>query len=370
MSTATLFSTCQVGDLALASRLVMAPLTRNRAAGQLPNALMATYYAQRANPATGAGLLISEATPISPMAHGYLDTPGLHSSAQVAAWRPVTQAVHAAGGLIVAQLWHVGRISHSSLLPGGAVPVSSTARQADTKTFVAGGFAPVSTPRALRDDELPAIVADYARAAQAAREAGFDGIEIHAANGYLLAQFLCDSVNDRSEASSAYGGPIAHRVRLLDEVVRACCAQIGAGRVGVRLSPISPVNDCGLDSDPQALYGAAVAALAAAGVAYVHVVEGQTGGARTVPGAEGFDWAALRAQFPGAWMVNNGYDHTMAVAAIATGRADLVAVGRPFIANPQLARLWRQGLPLHPLNPRTLYGGGAEGYTQGYAATP
>lgn len=357
----TLFSACQVGDLALASRLVMAPLTRNRATDQLPNALMATYYAQRANPATGAGLLISEATPISPMAHGYQDTPGLHSPAQVAAWRPVTQAVHAAGGLIVAQLWHVGRISHTRLLPGGAAPVSSTARTADTKTFVAGGFVPVSAPRALRDDELPAIVADYARAALAARESGFDGIEIHAANGYLLAQFLCDSVNDRR--GSAYGGPLAHRVRLLDEVVRACCAQIGAGRVGVRLSPIATVNDCGLDSDPQALYGAAIDALAAAGVAYVHVVEGQTGGARTMPGAEGFDWAALRARFPGRWMVNNGYDHAMAEAAVATGRADLVAVGRPFIANPDLAWRWQQGLPLRPLDLRTLYGGGAEGYT-------
>ncbi len=358
----TLFDPVRLGAIDLASRIAMAPLTRNRATGQLPNALMAEYYAQRADPATGAGLLITEATPISPLAHGYLDTPGLHTEAQVAAWRQVTDAVHARGGRIVVQLWHVGRISHGSLL-GGAQPVSSTARAADAKTYTADGFQPVSTPRALATDELPALVADYRAAARRAIEAGFDGVEVHAANGYLIEQFLRDSCNDRTDA---YGGPIANRIRLLVEVMQAVTAEIGAGRTGIRLSPVTPSNGIGQDSDPAALFGAVADALAPLGLAYVHVVEGMTGGPRDLSeqGVAPFDYAALRQRFAGTpWMLNNGYDRAMALAAVAEGRADVIAFGRPFIANPDLGLRLREGAALQAIDPATLYGGGARGYT-------
>nr|MCU0968811.1 alkene reductase [Rubrivivax sp.] len=220
-----LFDPIRLGEIDLATRVVMAPLTRNRAApGQVPTPLMASYYAQRADPATGAGLIVSEATQVCPEGQGYLDTPGLHSAAQVAGWRLVTDAVHARGGRIVAQLWHVGRISHVSLQPGGAAPVSSTARPARGKTFTRDGFVPCSAPRALAEAEIPGIVAAYRAAAARALEAGFDGVEVHAANGYLIDQFLRDSINDRSDG---YGGPVARRVRLLAEVMEAVAAEIG-----------------------------------------------------------------------------------------------------------------------------------------------
>ena len=316
-----LYTPLQAGALSLANRIVMAPLTRNRATGQVPTELMVEYYRQRANPETGAGLIITEATPISPMAHGYLDTPGLHTAEQVAAWRKITDAVHAEGGRIVTQLWHVGRISHTSLLPGGAAPVSSTDKVAEGKTYIASGFAPVSKPRALAADELPAIVADYAQAARHAIEAGFDGVEVHAANGYLIEQFLRDSCNDRSDA---YGGSIENRVRFLREVAQAIVAEIGADRTGIRLSPITPANDIGQDSHAQALFAAVAGVLAPMKLAYVHVVEGATGGPRDLSD-QGitFDFAALRAAFDGvAWMVNNGYDRAMAIAAVdKIGRA-------------------------------------------------
>jgi len=358
----TLFTPLQVGDIALANRVVMAPLTRNRAPGQVPTALMAEYYRQRANPATGAGLIITEATPIGPMAHGYLDTPGLHTAEQVAAWKPVTAAVHAEGGRIVTQLWHVGRISHTSLLPGGAAPQSSTARAAKGKTYIAGGFAPVSEPRALATEELPGIVEQYRQAALNAIEAGFDGVEIHGANGYLLEQFLKDSANDRTDA---YGGSVANRCRLTLEVARAITGAIGGGRTGIRLSPISPANDIGQDSDPMALYTHLVAQLAPLGLAYIHVVEGATGGPRDLSdqGIPPFDYAALKALFPGRWMVNNGYTREMALAATASGAADLVAFGKAFIANPDLGRRLRENAPWNALDMKTLYGGGATGYT-------
>ena len=353
----TLFDPLQIGDIALANRIVMAPLTRNRAVGQLPNALMATYYRQRANPATGAGLIISEATQISPQGQGYLDTPGIHSPEQVAAWRQVTDAVHAEGGRIVVQLWHVGRISHVSLQPGGAAPLSSTNKVANSKTFVAEGFVPCSQPRALRTDELPGIVEQYRLAARNAIAAGFDGVEVHAANGYLIDQFLRDSINDRADA---YGGSIANRARLLVEVMTAVAREIGGGRTGVRLSPVTPVNDAGQDSDAQALFEYAVQQIAPLGLAFIHVIEGQTGGPRDVAP---FDYAALRRQFPGAWMVNNGYGRAMAQDAVSGGAADLVAFGRPFISNPDLGRRLRDDAPWNALNPALLYGGGAAGYT-------
>ncbi len=355
----TLFDPIRIGDITLATRICMAPLTRNRASpGQVPNELMLAYYSQRADPATGAGLIITEATQISPMGQGYLDTPGVHTPEQVAAWRLITDAVHARGGRIVVQLWHVGRISHVSLLPGGQAPVSSTARVAKSKTYIAGGFANCSPPRALRTDEIPGVVADYVHAARCAMDAGFDGVEVHAANGYLIDQFLRDSINDRSDA---YGGPMAHRTRLLVEVMQAVSAAIGSGRTGVRLSPVTPSNDAGLDSNPQALMNHAMQQLAPLKLAYLHLIEGQTGGPRDVAP---FDYGALRALAGGTpWMVNNGYTRQMALDAVAGGTADLVAFGKAFIANPDLGFRLRRDAELNALDTARLYGGGAAGYT-------
>ena len=252
----SLFDPIKIGDIALANRIVMAPLTRNRAIeGNRPGPMTVEYYRQRAS----AGLIIAEASQISPMAQGYLDTPGIYSPEQVAGWRQVTDAVHAAGGKIVLQLWHVGRISHSSLLPDGAAPVSSTSKRPEAMTFTREGFSPVSTPRALRDDEIPSLIDDYRRAARNAIAAGFDGVEVHSANSYLLDQFLRDSVNDRN---GPYGGSIANRARLLLEVMQAIADEIGAGRTGVRLSPMTTFSDTPLDSDPQALFSYVVDQLA------------------------------------------------------------------------------------------------------------
>ena len=354
----TLFDPRRVGDIPVATRIVMAPLTRNRASpGQVPNALMAQYYAQRANPATGAGLIVTEATQISHQGQGYLDTPGIFNAEQVAGWRHITDAVHAQGGRIVVQLWHVGRISHVSLQPDGQAPVSSTARPAKGKTYIAGGFADVSAPRALATEEIPGIVDSYRQAALRAIEAGFDGVEVHGANGYLIEQFLRDSINDRSDA---YGGSIENRTRFLLEVMRVVTGAIGGGRTGLRLSPVTPSNDAGQDSNPQALFEYAVQQLAPLNLAYLHLVEGATGGARDVAP---FDYAALRRHFQGAWMLNNGYDRAMALDAVASGRADLVAFGKPFIANPDLGRRLREDAPLKLPNSQTFYGGDATGYT-------
>lgn len=341
--------------MALANRIVMAPLTRNRAIeGNKPGPLTVEYYRQRAT----AGLIIAEASPISPLAQGYLDTPGIWSAEQVAAWREVTSAVHGEGGKIVLQLWHVGRISHSSLLPDGAAPVSSTDRVANASTFTREGFIPVSEPRALRDDEIPALIEDYRRAARNAIDAGFDGVEIHAANTYLIEQFLRDSVNDRS---GPYGGSIANRARLLLEVVAAIAGEIGAGRTGIRLSPMTTFT-APLDSDPQALYGYVVEQLAPFGLAYLHVIEGETGGTRT-PEGKPFDYEALHRACKGAWMVNNGYSRDLALQTVADGKADLIAFGRSFISTPDLVRRLREGAALNELRADKLYGGGAEGYT-------
>jgi N-ethylmaleimide reductase len=353
-----LFEPTQVGAIAVSNRIVMAPLTRNRAAaGRVPSEMAITYYEQRA----GAGLIVTEASQISAQGQGYLDTPGIYSNEQVAAWKKVTDAVHAKGGKIIIQLWHVGRISHVSLLPEGTVPVSSTARAANGKTFIKEGFAQVSEPRALRTDELPALVDDYRRAARNAINAGFDGVEVHSANGYLLEQFLRDSINDRTDA---YGGSIENRARLLIEVMEAVAGEIGADRTGVRLSPVTPSNDAGQDSNPKALFDHVVDRLAALKIAFIHVVEGQTGGSREFAP---FDFEAMRLRFKaghaqGSWMVNNGYNRQMALEVVADGRADLVAFGRPFIANPDLVRRLKEDAPLNALQQATLYGGGAEGY--------
>lgn len=352
-----LFDPIRIGELDLPNRLVMAPLTRNRAApGQVPSELAVAYYAQRANPATGAGLIISEASQISPQGQGYLDTPGIYSPAQIAGWRKVTDAVHAQGGRIVIQLWHVGRISHTSLQPNGEAPLAPSAVAAQAKTFVSEGFVPVSEPRALLLGEIPLIVQQYRDAARHAMEAGFDGVEIHSANGYLLDQFLRDGSNRRTDA---YGGSIENRARLLLEVMQAVVDEIGAGRTAIRLSPVTASNDAH-DRDPQPLFNHVAEQLARHKLMYVHVIEGETGGSReTMP----FDYGALKQRVNAPWMVNNGYTSGLAGEALAQGQADLVAFGRPFIANPDLGRRLREGAPLAKLDPKTLYGGGAAGYT-------
>lgn len=363
----SLFDPIQVGAWSLANRIAMAPLTRNRSPGAVPQSITATYYAQRAT----AGLLISEGTAISHQAQGYADVPGLYTPEQVQAWQAVTAAVHAAGGKIVTQLWHVGRVSHTSLQPGGGAPVAPSAIAAQTKTVLLDNGVPrfeaTSVPRALALDELPGIVTDYRRAARAALEAGFDGVEIHAANGYLLDQFLKTGANQRTDA---YGGPIEHRARLLLEVVAAVCDEIGAERTGIRLSPVTPANDIA-DADPQPLFEHVLRQLAAHKLAFVHVIEGSTGGPRELP-ERPFDYAAAKAAYraaggAAAWMVNNGYTRELADAVVAdpalpTG-ADLVSFGRPFIANPDLVERLRRNGPYNEGQRATYYGGGAAGYT-------
>ena len=352
-STPTLFSPARFGDLALANRVVMAPLTRNRAgAGLVPSPLAAEYYAQRA----GAGLIITEATQVSRGAQGYLDTPGIYTPDQVTGWRAVADAVHAKGGRIVVQLWHVGRISHSSLLPEGVQPVAPSAIRANAKTFTADGFVDVSEPRALALEEIPGVVDEFRTAARNAIDAGFDGVEIHGANGYLIDQFLRDGANHREDA---YGGSIENRTRFLFEVVKAVADEIGAGRVGVRLSPVTPAGDL-RDSDPQPLFERAVERLDTLGIAYIHVIEGATGGDRNVAP---FDYPALRRRFSGAWIVNNGYDRAMALDAVASQQADAVAFGVPYLANPDLVVRLEQDAPLNTPDSDTFYGGGAKGYT-------
>ena len=350
----SLFDPIRLGDIELRNRIAMAPLTRNRAvAGRVPSPLAVEYYRQRAD----AGLIVTEATQISPLGQGYLDTPGIYSREQVEGWKAVTRAVHERGGKIVVQLWHVGRISHVSLLPEGEVPVAPSAIAAKSKTFTRNGFEDVSAPRALALAELPGIVEQYRVAARNAIEAGFDGVEVHGANGYLLEQFLRDSTNHRTDA---YGGSIENRARLLLEVMRAVTAEIGAGRTGLRLSPVTPANDAALDSDPQALFNHVAEQLAPLKLAFLHVIEGATGGPRDVAP---FDYAALRDRVKAPWIVNNGYDRDMAIEAVASGQADVVAFGRPFISNPDLVQRLRVGAPFAALDRDTLYGGGAKGYT-------
>ena len=364
-----LFSPTRAGAIDLATRIVMAPLTRNRAPGATPTPLMAEYYAQRANPDTGAGLIISEATAISPQGQGYADVPGLYGTEQLDGWKKVTQAVHAQGGKIVCQLWHVGRVSHHILQPGNADPVAPSAIRAEAKTYVfneqgQGHFTPVSAPRALHRHEIPQIVHDYAAAARnAVKSAGFDGVEIHGANGYLLDQFLKTGANQRTDD---YGGKIENRARLMLEVTRAVIDAVGHDRVGIRLSPVTPANGID-DAEPQPLFDYLIRQLAPLGLAYIHVIEGATGGPREVPGRP-FDYAAMKAAYRqaggrGAWMVNNGYDPVLAEDAVASGRADLVAFGKAFICMPDLAARIRNGGPYQGLDKATMYGGGAQGYT-------
>ena len=359
----SLFEPTHAGDIALANRIAMAPLTRNRAPDAIPTELTATYYAQRAT----AGLIISEATAISPEGQGYADVPGLYGTEQLDGWKKVTRAVHEAGGKIVVQLWHVGRISHTSLQPGHAKPVAPSAIRAHAKTVLLKDgvptFTDTSEPRALDAEELPRIVQDYRHAARNAIAAGFDGVEIHAANGYLIDQFLKTGANQRTDD---YGGSIKNRARLLLEVTRAIVDEICGGRTGIRLSPVTPANDI-VDENPQPLFDYVVRELGKLGLAYVHVIEGATGGPRELPDRP-FDYAAFKAAYRdaggrAAWMVNNGYTRDMALQAVASGHADMVAFGRDFISNPDLVERLRQGAPLNAWQRETFYGGGAEGYT-------
>jgi N-ethylmaleimide reductase len=353
-TTRSLFEPAEAGALRLANRIVMAPLTRNRAGpGLVPNPLAAEYYAQRAS----AGLIIAEATQVSAQAQGYSDTPGCYTPPQVAGWRVVTDAVHAMGGVIVVQLWHTGRISHTRFQKDGAAPVGPSALRANAKTFIAGqGFVDTSAPRPLRLDEIPGIIEDFRHASACAIEAGFDGVELHGAHGYLLDAFLRDGTNQRTDA---YGGSIDNRARLLLEVSDAVAREIGADRLGIRLSPVSPAGDS-KDSAPQPLFEYVVEQLDLLRPAYIHIVEGATGGARDYAP---FDYDALHDKFDGVWMVNNGYDLAMARDAIDNRRADLVSFGRGFISNPDLVRRLRKGAPLNAaMDPSTFYGGGAHGY--------
>ncbi|MGB6116671.1 MAG: alkene reductase [Mesorhizobium sp.] len=362
----TLFDPIVVGELTLPNRLALAPLTRNRSPQAVPGPHAVEYYRQRAS----AGLLITEATAITQQGQGYSDVPGLYGADQLAGWRKVTDAVHGAGGRIVTQLWHVGRVSHNVLQPNGGKPVAPSALAAKSRTFLinadgTSGFAPTSEPRALERDEIAGIVEDYRRAVRAAvDEAGFDGVEIHAANGYLIDQFLRSGSNKREDE---YGGSVENRARLLFEVVDAIVAEIGGGRTGIRLSPVTPANDAS-DPVPQPLFDHVARGLASRGLAYIHIIEGATGGARDhQQGDKPFDWAAFKAAYrdaggKGAWMVNNGYDKALAEEAVASGRADIVAFGKLYIANPDLVERFRADAPLNAPDNKTFYGGGAEGY--------
>jgi N-ethylmaleimide reductase len=356
LNEAALFTPFDLGRIRLRNRIVMAPLTRDRATPGIdaPNQLNAEYYRQRA----GAGLIIAEATQISPYGKGYAFTPGIYSPDQIEGWKLVTSAVHAEGGTIFLQLWHVGRISHPSLQPGNLLPVAPSAvAPKDTRTFIeTGEFVSVGTPRALELTEIPGIIDDYAAAASKAIAAGFDGVEIHAANGYLLHQFMGDGSNHRTDR---YGGSVANRLRLTLEVTEAVSAAVGADRTGIRISPVSPASGA-YDSNPQSVFFPLVRELNRFGLAYVHVVEGHTQGPREF---HGFDFEQLRKEFSGAWMVNNGYTREMAIDVVARGLADLVAFGRPFIANPDLVERFRTGAPLNEVDFATAFGGDDRGYT-------
>jgi N-ethylmaleimide reductase len=355
MSTLTkLLEPYKLGPITLPNRLVMAPLTRNRAArpGMVPSPLAVDYYGQRAS----AGLLITEASQVSQQGQGYQDTPGIYSKEQIAAWRKVTDRVHERGGRIFIQLWHVGRISHTSLQAGGGAPVAPSAIRAKGKTFVNGTFSDISEPRALELSEIPGIIESFRRAAANANEAGFDGVEIHGANGYLLDQFAKDGTNKRTDA---YGGSIENRARLMLEIAEVVTAEAGAERTGIRISPVTPANDVS-DSNPQPLFDHIVDGLDALRLIYIHVIEGATGGPRDIAP---FDYASLRKRFRGAYMANNGYDFELANKVLAAGHADLIAFGKPFISNPDLVERLRRGAPLNEWDKATFYGGGAKGYT-------
>ena len=357
-----LFLPSHFGAIATANRIVMAPVTRSRYGEDgVPGELHAPYYAQRA----GAGLIVSEATNISAQGRGYAATPGIWNDAQVEGWKQVTDAVHTAGGKIVCQLWHVGRFSSVELQPDGAAPVAPSAIKAEGNTYTTAGFVPVSMPRALEAEEIAGIIAQYAHAANNALRAGFDGVEVHSANCYLLDQFLRDATNDRTDR---YGGTIENRVRLTLEVTAAVVAIWGSDKVGIRLSPVSPdVGNTPLDSNVMATYGHLIRELNGFALAYLHVVEGATGGSRAVPADVDLD--QLRAMFTGPYIGNNNYDLDLAIARRAEGKIDAVAFGRLFIGNPDLVERLRRGKALTIAPHASYYNGGSTGYTDWPAAS-
>jgi N-ethylmaleimide reductase len=362
----TIFDPVKFGDIELANRIVMAPLTRNRSPRATPNDLNVTYYEQRAT----AGLLITEGTPITQQAQGYADVPGLYSPEAVSGWKKVTDAVHKKGGKIVTQIWHVGRVSHVSLQPNGGAPVAPSAIPAGGKTYIinpdgSGAFVETSAPRALETAEIAGILEDYRKGARAAIDAGFDGVEIHAANGYLIEQFLKEGANQRADQ---YGGSIENRARFALEVVDTVAKEIGAGRVGIRLSPTTPANGI-TETKPQEVYDYLVNELGSRGLSFIHVVEGATGGDRDfTQGDKPFDYHELKNVYrkaggAGAWVVNNGYIKDSAEKAVESGYADAVAFGKLFIANPDLVERFKDNAPLNEPDKATFYGGGAKGYT-------
>jgi N-ethylmaleimide reductase len=350
--TPTLLTPYRLGPFELPNRVVLAPMTRNRAGeGRVPTELNATYYAQRAS----AGLLITEATYVAPEGIGYPATPGIDTDAQVEGWKLVTGAVHEAGGLVFLQLWHVGRISHPDFQPGGGLPVAPSAVRPTGESWTYEGKKPFLTPRALETDEIPERIEMYRDGARRAKAAGFDGVEIHGANGYLIDQFLRDGTNRRTDG---YGGSVENRVRFLREVTEAVARVWGAERVGVRLSPQSPFNDM-RDSDPATTFGRAAEFLDDLGVAYIHTVESieshPPDGGRVTP--------VIRERFGGAVIVNGDFDRETAEAALARDEADLVSFGRLFLANPDLPERLRLDGPYNEPDVATFYGGGPEGYT-------
>jgi N-ethylmaleimide reductase len=349
-----LFSPSRFGAIELANRVVMSSLTRNRAGtGNVPTPLIAEYYRQRAS----AGLILTEASPICAEGHGYPRTPGIHTPEQVEGWKRVTQAVHGAGGKIALQLWHVGRISHPYLQPGGALPVAPSAIRPAGQVFTGQAMKDYVTPRALDLAEIPVIVEHYAQAARNAMEAGFDGVEVHAGNGYLLDQFVRSSTNRRTDA---YGGSTENRARLLLEVMEAVCADIGSDRVGLRLSPVTTFNDIS-DDHPQETFDYVVTQLNPLKLAFLDVLQG-TGGApqeQWVP----FDYDRMRALYSGNFIRNNGYDFAAAQQAVTSGAADAIAFGRLLLANPDLVERFRRGAPLNAPDYARLYTGEEKGYT-------
>lgn len=361
MTARNLFQPTRLGSLQLPNAVVMAPLTRQRSLqpGNIPSELNATYYAQRA----GAGLIISEATQVCPEGQGYAWTPGIHSAEQVEGWKKVTRAVHDKGGRIVLQLWHVGRISHPLLQPGGVDPVAPSAIQAKADCYVqeADGShhrEPTAKPRALALDEIPGVVAAYAQGAANALRAGFDGVEVHAANGYLLDQFLCSGSNQRTDA---YGGSAANRARLVLQVIDAVIATTGdSGRVGVRISPMGTFGDIS-DANPRETFGYLVEQLNSRNLAYLHINKPDWLGGTF----EGFDdlLRELRDRYQGRIILAGGLDSGSAEQALASGLADAVAFGRPYIANPDLVERLRQGAALNQPDANTFYGGAEAGYT-------
>ena len=351
----SLFSPLKVGALTLPNRVLMAPLTRCRAEGaNVPTALMAEYYAQRAS----AGLIIAEATTVSPRGHGYPNTPGIYTDEQVAGWKLVTDAVHAKGGRIFLQLWHVGRISHPDYQPNGELPVAPSAIAPKGQLWTGKAMADYVVPRALRTDDMPGIVADYVRGARLAKQAGFDGVEIHNANGYLLDQFLRDGTNKREDG---YGGSVENRARLTLEVTSAVVSIWGADRVGIRLSPGGVFNDM-RDSDPLATFGHVLKELDALRLAYAHVT--QVTAQDIAHGAtEGVGPRELRPFYRGLIVSAGGFTAESGQRALAEGWADAIAFGVPFLANPDLPERFRRGAALNAPDENTFYASGPVGYT-------